>query len=192
MRSAGVTIVLVLALAAGCGSETATPGVTLSGSLTDPSGDGGVADVVSASVEVAGDDMVLTAEFTPGTFHGDSLLVGVHFDTDENPGTGYTTANPGHAGFGIDCFVVFGKLTGSSSGVRVERFDSGIFIPVAAGTLRLLANGLEATVPADACEDDGPALFKVDAFRQLTAIGFTVRQDWAPDPGQAAATLRPQ
>lgn len=182
-------LMVALVSATGCG-DTSEPEVTLSASLTDAAGDGGGADVVSASVEVAGNDMILSVVFTPASFHADSMLVQFNLDTDESAATGYTTTNPGHTGFGIDCMVEVGKPTLTSRSARVRVYDNGVFIAAASGTIRDITNGYEATVPADACDDDGPALIKVDAFRQVGIIGFTPRQDWAPDPGLPAVPLR--
>jgi hypothetical protein len=184
-------LLLSLVAALACGSSSAGPEVSLSASITDPAGDVSEADIVSAIVEVIGDEMILTATLTPGTFASDSILVQFNLDTDENPGTGYTTGNAGHVGFGIDCLIEVGKITPTTRGARVKRWDTGIFVTVINGNLRDVANGFEASVPADACDDDGPALLKVDTFRQLNAVAFTTRRDWAPDPGQPAAALRP-
>ena len=148
------------------------------------------ADIVSADVEVIGTDMFLTVTFTPESFHSDSVVAQFNFDTDENAATGYTTANAGHVGFGIDCLVEVGKITTSSRGARVKRWDTGIFVTAINGFLQDIPNGFKAQVPADACEDDGPALLKVDSFRQFSDIAYTTRRDWAPDPGQPAAQLR--
>jgi hypothetical protein len=177
-----------LAVLAGCGSSTSSE-VTLSATITDPEGDALSADVVSATAQIVGDDLVLTVTFAPGSFRSDSLLVQFNLDTDENEFTGYTTGNPGHVGFGIDCLIEVGKLTPTSRGARVRRYDTGIFVTAVNGSIRDITDGFEATVPADACEDDGPALLKVDSFRQLGGIGFSTRQDWAPDPGEPAARL---
>jgi len=175
--------------AAGCGGNT-EPETTLSASLTDPAGDGGVADVVSAAIDVAGNDMIVRVVFTPGSFHTDSMLVQFNLDTDENAATGYTTANPGHVGFGIDCMIELGKYAPTTKAARVSRWSNGVFIAAANATLSTITNGYEATVPAEACDDDGPALLKVDAFRQLGTNSYSTRQDWAPDPGQPAIPLR--
>ena len=183
-------ILLGLLATVSCASSTAGPEVLLSASITDPAGDGSSADIVSADVEVIGTDMFLTVTLTPESFHGDSVVVQFNFDTDENAQTGYTTSNPGHIGFGIDCLVEVGKITTSSRGARVKRWDSGIFVPVINGFLQDIPNGFKAQIPADACEDDGPALLKVDSFRQVSATAYTTRRDWAPDPGQPAAALR--
>ena len=173
-----------------CASSTAGPEVLLSASITDPVGDGSSADIVSAEVEVIGTDMFLTVTFTPESFHRDSVVAQFNFDTDENAATGYTTSNPGHVGFGIDCLVEVGKITTTSRGARVKRWDTGVFVTVINGFLQDRTNGFKAQVPADLCGDDGPALLKVDSFRQLDATSYTTRRDWAPDPGLPAAQLR--
>ena len=188
MRHAPFFSLLLAALA--CGSSSAGPEVSLSASISDPATDGSSADIVNAEVEVIGSDMFLTVTFTPESFHRDSIVVQFNFDTDENAATGYTTANPGHVGFGIDCLVEVGKITTTSRGARVKRWDTGIFVTAINGFLQDMTNGFKAQVPADACEDDGPALLKVDSFRQLSATAYTTRRDWAPDPGAPAAELR--
>ena len=173
-----------------CASNSTGPEVLLSASITDPAGDGSSADIVSAEVEVIGTDMFLTVTFTPESFHKDSVVAQFNFDTDENAATGYTTSNPGHVGFGIDCLVEVGKITTTARGARVKKWDTGVFITVINGFLQDRTNGFKAQIPADACGDDGPALLKVDSFRQLSATAYTTRRDWAPDPGQPAAELR--
>lgn len=86
--------------------------------------------------------------------------------------------------------IEVGKYTPTTKGARVSRWQNGVFIAAAHGTIRNITNGYEAAVPADACDDDGPALLKVDAFRQLGTNSYSTRQDWAPDPGQPAVPLR--
>ena len=83
-----------LAVLAGCGSSTSSE-VTLSATITDPAGDALSADVVGATAQIVGDDLILTVTFAPGSFRSDSLLVQFNLDTDENEFTGYTTSNPG-------------------------------------------------------------------------------------------------
>lgn len=185
-----IVILLCLLAALACGGGSAGPEVSLTASISDPVGDGSSADIVSAEVEVIGVDMFLTVRFTPEGFHSDSIVAQFNFDTDENAATGYTTANPGHVGFGIDCLVEVGKITTTTRGARVKRWDTGIFVTVINGFMQDVTNGFKAQIPADACEDDGPALLKVDSFRQLSATAYTTRRDWAPDPGQPAAALR--
>lgn len=180
---------VALALPSGCVSGTIDP-QAVSASITDPAGDGGVADIVSATIDVSGSDITVQVVFTPASFQADSMLVQFNLDTDESAATGYTTANPGHVGFGIDCMIELGKYSANTRAARVSRWQGGTFVPTVNATLRIITNGYEATVPSSACDDDGPALLKVDAFRQLAATTYTTRQDWAPDPGQPAAALR--
>ena len=164
--------------------------MSLSGEGTDPAGDGGVADLVFASFEVIGSNMRVRAEATAGTFHPDSLLMTFNLDTDESALTGYTTINPGHVGMGIDCFVELGKYTTQIRGARVRRWVNGTAIPTWTGEVTVLVNGYEATMPLSACQDDGRAVFRADAFRQVGDIGTTVRQDWLPDPPGAPIAVR--
>ena len=180
---------LALAAAGACGAST-DPEASLSASMTDPSGDGGSADIVSARVTITGNTVYVRVVFTPQTYFADSMLVQFNLDTDEDPATGYTTANPGHVGFGIDCLITVGKLTTTTSGARVSRWDNGTFVAAANGSFITIANGYEATAPLSACDDDGEAQLKVDAFRQVGGTGYTTRQDWAPDPGQPAVLIR--
>lgn len=183
---------MIVALSA-CEGGTSEPSVNVSASITDASGDGGIADIVSATIDVADGDMIVRVVLTPGSYQADSMLIQFNLDTDESAATGYTSANPGHVGFGIDCMVEVGKYAATIRAARVSRWNNGGFVAVANATLRTITNGFEATLPADACEDDGPALLKVDAFRQVVqngTAGWSTRQDWAPDPGQPAAPLR--
>jgi hypothetical protein len=135
------TLLAALLAGSACASSTAGPEVLLSASITDPAGDGSSADIVSADVEVIGTDMFLTVTLTPESFHGDSVVVQFNFDTDENAQTGYTTSNPGHIGFGIDCLVEVGKITTTSRGARVKRWDTGVFVTVINGFLQDILTG---------------------------------------------------
>jgi len=174
----------------GCVEADESPQGTLSAAVTDPAGDGGTADVVSATLDIAEGSMLVRVVLTPASFQADSMLLVFNLDTDENPATGYTSANPGHVGFGIDCMIQLGKYASDTRAARVSRWDNGGFIASANATLTVITNGYEATLPASACDDDGPALLKVDAFRQLSAQTWSTRQDWAPDPGLPPARLQ--
>jgi len=179
-----------LVLVAGCNIGGTSDPQSVSASITDPAGDGGMADIVSATIDIAGSDITVQVIFTAESFQADSMLVQFNLDTDESAATGYTTANPGHVGFGIDCMIELGKYSATTRAARISRWQGNTFVPAANATLRVITNGFEATVPASACDDDGPALLKVDAFRQLSATTYSTRQDWAPDAGQPAVPLR--
>ena len=185
-----IRLVLAVVVLCGCVESTDPPEGNFSAVVTDPSGDGGSADVISATLDIAGGEMRARIVLTPGSFQADSMLLVFNLDTDENPATGYTSANPGHVGFGIDCQIQLGKYASNTRAARVSRWENGGFIAAANATLTVIANGYEATLPGEACDDDGPALLKVDAFRQLSAQSWTTRQDWAPDPGQPPVPLR--
>jgi hypothetical protein len=165
--------------------------VSLRGESADPSGDGGVADLVFASFEVIGSNIRVRAELSPDTFHRDSILVEFDLDTDENAATGYTTPNPGHVGIGIDCLIELGKVAPANLGVRVRRFEAGSFVSTVVAAATPLTNGYEATVPLSGCADDGRALLRVGSFRQVGNLGgTTVRQDWLPDPPGVPIAVR--
>ena len=173
-----------------CGSDDSGPSVSFSGQAADPSGDGGTADLIFASLEVIGSNIKLRAEVTPGSFHRDSLLVVFNLDADEQAATGYTTANPGHSGLGIDCLIELGKVTPGILGARVRSYENGVFITAASAEVTSLSQGYEATVPLGACGDDGQALMRIEAFRQVSAQAYTIRQDWLPDPIIAPIAVR--
>lgn len=180
-----------LTLAAACGdSDPGGPSVLLSAEANDPAGDGGVADLIFASLEVVDAEIRVRAELTAGTFHGDSMLVTFNLDTDEQSGTGYTTANPGHAGIGIDCLIELGKTSLTTLGARVRQFENGSFVTTLSVDVTTVGQGYEATVPLSACDDDGRAVLRIDAFRQLSDIGYSIRQDWLPDAGTAPLLVR--
>jgi hypothetical protein len=182
----------VLLLSAGC-SATDSPGPhTFLGQGSDPSGDGGVADLVSAVFEIAGTSFTVRAQTTAATFNADSLLITFNVDTDGNAATGYTTTNPGHVGLGIDCLIELGKVAPTLRAARVQRWQGIAFAPVATAAVTVISNGYEATLPLNACPElaSGDAVFRVDAFRQLSALSYTIRQDWLPDPTLAPLQLR--
>jgi hypothetical protein len=146
--------------------------------------------VVSATFDIEEGEMLVRIVVTPESFQADSMLLVFNLDTDENPATGYTSANPGHVGFGIDCQIQLGKYASNTRAARVSRWENGGFVATANAAVTVVANGYSAVLPAEACGDDGPALLKVDAFRQLTAQTWSTRQDWAPDPGQPPVQVR--
>lgn len=76
------TILVVAFAVSACGENPGQPAPQYSGEVTDAAGDGGTADLVSASVKVADGTTTLRVEFAPGAFISDSLLVGFNFDTD--------------------------------------------------------------------------------------------------------------
>jgi len=188
--STRLQLALVVLAVTGCVESNDPPEGSFSAAVTDPSGDGGTADVVSATLAIEGGDMLVRIVLSPGSFTADSMLLVFNLDTDENGATGYTSANPGHVGFGIDCQIQLGKYASNTRAARVSIWDNGGFIATANATLTVIANGYEATLPAEACEDDGPALLKVDAFRQLSAQTWSTRQDWAPEAGQPPVQVR--
>ena len=187
--SARLLAVTLLALSS-CTESDNFPEGSVDAAVTDPAGDGGTADVVSATLSIGEEVMLVRVVLTPASFQADSMLLVFNLDTDENPATGYTSANPGHVGFGIDCMIQLGKYASDTRAARVSRWENGGFIAIANATLTVIANGYEATLPSNSCDDDGPALLKVDAFRQLSAQAWSTRQDWAPDAGQPPVELR--
>jgi hypothetical protein len=192
MRTVAGGVVAVLLVAAGCGGDSGGPSVSLRGDGSEAAGDGGVADLVYGLIEVAGSSIKVRVQTSAATFHPDSLLIVFNFDTDGSALTGYTTINPGHVGLGIDCLVELGKPTPGVRNARVQRWASGNFTPTATGNVTVIANGYEATLPLNACPElaDGLALFRVEAFRQLSATAYTIRQDWLPDPPGAPLAVR--
>jgi hypothetical protein len=113
-----------------------------------------------------------------------------NLDTDEQATTGYTTANPGHAGLGIDCLIELGKVTPTTRGARVRLYDNGVFITAVSGEVTVLTAGYEAAFPVTACDDDGPSVFRTDAFRQVSTVAYSIRQDWLPDAASPPITVR--
>lgn len=178
-------------LVTACGdSDPSDPGVSLRAEATDPAGDGGVADLSFASLEVTDSDIRVRVEFTTETFKTDSLLVNFHLDTDEQAGTGNVTSNPATVGMGVDCLIAIGKVTATALSARVYQFVNSSFVATTTVPMTTTARGYEATVPVDACNDDGRALMKVSASRQLTQVMYTVIQDWLPDAGTPPLAVR--
>ena len=123
-------LVAILALA-GCTESDNSPEGTFNAAVTDPAGDGGTADVVSATLDIADGNMLVRVVVTPASFQADSMLLVFNLDTDENPATGYTSANPGHVGFGIDCMIQLGKYSSDTRAARVSRWENGGFVAIA-------------------------------------------------------------
>ena len=69
----------------GCVEADDAPEGTFSAAVTDPSGDGGTADVVSATLDIAEGSMLVRVVLTPASFQADSMLLVFNLDTDENP-----------------------------------------------------------------------------------------------------------
>ena len=181
-----------LVLAAGCSSDSGGPNVSLRAEGSDPSGDGGLADLVSGVFEVAGSSIKVRAQTTAATFKADSLLIVFNLDTDASALTGYTSTNPGHVGLGIDCIVQLGKVAPGVQSASVSRWQNGSFAPTLTSQVTVISNGYEATLTLNACPElaGGTTLFRVDAFRQLNAVMYTTRQDWLPDPPLPPLQLR--
>ena len=72
-------------------SYAQTTNATVSGQVTDPTGDAQASsvnpspDMVSASVEVINSNLRLTVHFAPGTFNQNSTIAEFSLDTDQNP-----------------------------------------------------------------------------------------------------------
>jgi hypothetical protein len=157
-----LTGVLLSLFVAGCGKKSpSAPTPTLGGSVTDPAGDAnGVADLVSATIDVSNGTLVATVSFAPGSVSGAFII---RLDTDENPATGFAGVDGGNTDgsligweYSVSAFAPQG-----STAVVVTR--SSDFSQVATATSTFpTATQTRVSIPLTAIGgDDGRLRFKV-------------------------------
>ena len=184
----------LIALAAACSSSSGPDSIEkTTGQATDLAGDGGGADLTLVLFEVAGRTVTAVATFDPGTYQADSVLAVFDLDVDENPATGFTTAEPGYAGLGIDYRLEVGNIDPATTrlGARIKRYEGGTFVTVQEQPIAVNEGGFVASVSYDAFHDtDDRLAFRVETSRVLPDGTRSARQDWAPEPAAAPVTVR--
>lgn len=216
-----LSIVLLLATTAvGCASSGG-PGSpsssvqTWRGTVTDPAGDALGAlpsvptspDLVSATIEVSGGSLTVTASFAPGTLSSTQTVWYAALDTDENVNTGrpgVPASVPGNSGdtglLGVD-YEIAAVYPRSSSQATIFHVTGAppiqpTIVGVAAVTFTS-ADTARVTVPLSLLgNDDGLMKFKVVCQQWLTDSSTTIALlsgsmlDYMPNLGQAAGAVR--
>lgn len=195
---------ILLTFLCGCGSSSspsapATPAPSptprgLRGDVTDAIGDAGsfpgVAippDLRSASIEItAGNLMLVTVRFAPGTFNPATTFVQFELDVDQNPVTG----SPFEA-LGLDYIVDMGSSYYGGQ-AQVLRFVGGTqyqlvgTVPISVGV-----DGIDVGIPLSLIgNDDGRLNFRVISSGYLGGDGFSTILDYAPDRGRPGAVVQ--
>lgn len=173
----------------------------LLGSVSDPSGDATVStispspDLVSASIEVDGGNATLRVRFAEGTFSTTRTRAGFHLDIDQNPATGSPGVDAGTNDDGIigeDFLVNIGSAALDGQADIVQFFTGGGFTRKRFGTVTVVTNGLDVTIPlAELGGDEGRMNFKVtvQSLLDLEGTGFTGIVDYMADVGLPPTTV---
>lgn len=136
-RHGGTVLLLALLACGGGGDGGSGPGPTsVSGNVTDPSGDVDTLDAVGLYVVGADDSLTIDFDMTPGTPLPPSSLLYLAIDSDHDAGTGDST-------LGIDHFLY---LRLSPDVADVYAVPSGVKVGSVAG-LRWVGNKIGVAIP---------------------------------------------
>lgn len=188
-RRAGIALLLSLFLAHGCGDDSPSgPSTTFTGSVTDGTGDGsnGIADLVSATIQVSGGNLTATVSFAPGPSGGSVIL---RLDTDENPATGFAGVDGGHtdgALIGFDYWLT-ASAPGGATLVTINRASDFTQIGTATATFPS-STQVRLTVPLSLLGDDDGRM----TFKAISTVGeptTSIISDRMPDTGVAPGAV---
>ena len=212
-------ILLITVMSVACGSSGSPPSPssltpTLQGTVTDPAGDSLPAlplvpispDLVSATIEVNGGNLIVTVSFAPGTLSSTQTVWYAALDTDENVNTGrpgVPASAPGNFSdtglVGVD-YEIAAVYPRNSNQVTIFRVTGTPPIqPTIVGTAAVTFPSAEiarVTVPlALLGNDDGRMKFKVECQQWLTDSSTTIglsgsMLDYMPNLGEAAGIVR--
>lgn len=181
-------------LAGGCSSSTGPQSISkTTGQVSDPTGDGGSADLTAALFEVAAQTATVLVNFSLETYASDSMLAVLDLDVDENPATGFTSNEAGYSGLGIDYRIEIGNIDPvlHKLGARIKCYQGGTFVILQDQPIAVNAGGYVASLSYDAFGDgDDRLAFRVESYRVNGDGTLTPRQDWAPDADAAPVTVR--
>jgi hypothetical protein len=172
------------------------------GQITDPAGDATSEpdvspspDLVSATGDVTGTDLVLNIQFAPGTFDTASTCADFMLDTDMNTATG----NPGVDAscsndatlIGPDYFVIMDFYNGSGQ-ARVAHFTGCHAFTYVGGQfpITIKDNGMQVTIPMALLSGDGRMNFKVVTYAHITATTYTGCLDYMTNIGSPVGMMR--
>ena len=211
-RMRGVYLQCLVALAAAaCGSSTSSPtaaAVTLSGSVSDPTGDvvnsavlrNGVSvvplvpvlpDLTAATVVVSGGALTATISFAPGTMSMTNAFSCLMLDVDENRATGSSSTS--EPGVGWD-YSVCAVLPRGSTTAQVSSLSGPTAVGVGSVPVTFPgADQVRFSVPLSMVgNDDGRLAFAVHAMSWVDdpAVLNSGVIDFMPDLGRAAGLTR--
>ena len=167
-----------------------------SGNIVDPAGDvaEGDPDLVSGSVEMHDEYVVMTVRFAAGTFNPQTTVVQFSLDMDQDPETGHQGTDSAcladNGILGVEYIVDFGSTAyGDRATVRpfagsgCNQFGRGTSSE--AGSVTVVENGLDVVLARSLLgESGGLPTFKVVSFRFL-GEGFSGVLDRMTDAGEA-------
>ncbi|MDA8431921.1 MAG: hypothetical protein M0Z60_03040 [Nitrospiraceae bacterium] len=178
--------------AAGCGGSDGGKVANKQVSVTDPAGDvdaGSKADLTSATIEQAGDNLTITVKLAPGDF--DPLLsdVDIVMDMDMNPATGDST----DAGLiGGEYIIEMGSAClGSKANVLQYNSATTHWDSVGSYDVTFLSEGMQVTVPVSLLNGySGKFAFWFESAREIGQCSYTGRIDSMPDMGTTPAVFQ--
>ena len=202
-----VLSVLVIALVLSCSESTqpitgpsgTSPAVlNFVGGVTDPTGDATSdprspydPDLVGAMISCDGEMISFTVEFAAGSFSPESVYVGFHLDTDQDPTTGFPGVDLANNDAGIigEEFVLY--VGDQGPGARLLKFVSlpNNFVQVDTYPVTVNPLGYTVMVPVgDFDGDDGAMNYKLTGQGVITFGHWTGVLDYMPDLGLAPGT----
>lgn len=158
-------------------------------SVSDPIGDA-TQDLAYADVRAVGSDIDIVVRFAPGGFTVDKSNVGVLFDVDKNPATGFAGIDASHrdsAFIGTDFLLSLRDQDRTHA--RLLEYDAGSaeFVFRRLVDVKSIEDGVRMLVSrADLNSPDGLLHYKVTSSEQISATGSTGILDVLPDVGHAA------
>jgi hypothetical protein len=146
-------------------------------------------DLVTGSIEVDGGMATLKVRFAERTFNAATSHVGFNLDIDQNPATGVRGVDTGTNDddiIGVDYLVNIGSSALGGQAEILHFFTGGGFTRKNFGTVIVVTNGLDVTIPlAELGGDEGRMNFKVTVQSLIDpdGPGFTGIVDYMADVG---------
>lgn len=186
-RSAAALLAATLLAACGdsSGPPPANPPTSLSGTAQDPTGDGGNADMVGATITVDLDSVILQTNFAPGVLGSGDRWVIFALDIDNQAATGDATRDPPGAEYEV-------LVAEDRQDVTIYHYESGSWAGLGTfGAIYVTGNTLTARLPRSAFGgDEGGLRFKVSSSTLNPACSCYQQQDLLPDAGLAPAVVQ--
>jgi hypothetical protein len=198
-RAAVICVIAGAVCAGACAdSEVQPSNPRIRGTVADRAGDSVLAgavplppDLISGTIEVSGDTLVVTVTFAAGTLSSMQTLVRVTLDTDENDRTGVADAQGDPAMTGVDYMLdIVPAVGGAAAQGRLLRLSPAartLIVPLTFPS----GDQLQMTVPlSELGGDDGKLRFKVSCSHYFPTLGnATGPLDYMPDFGAAAGIV---
>lgn len=196
----GISAALVIALLSAAGCST-SPSVIYMGTVTDPAGDttaqADVAtspDLVKATIEVSGTNLIITVTFAAGTLSQAKTQWVAVLDTDENPATGFPGIDSGHHDsnligfdFEVDAVNAEGSMQATIYSIVGSTVTKVGTVPVEFPS----ATVSKVTIPLSLLgNDDGRLAFKIESSQILSGTSLSGALDYMPNIGLAPGLVR--